>query len=145
MDQNISIESETVYVTHHHGTACSVKEQENATMIHDSDLVSFIVTNVEVYVFAGVLFPLAGMTVNIKLYNNVKNETHQEKGKVIQRVMETYAIMQAIFWPCVYWGYCLILVDSVVYNLHQPCFIGYFKLAHRYISKLIQAYVGLNF
>jgi len=37
--------------------------------------------------------------VNKKLYSNIRNEEHLEKGKVIQYIIKTYALVQCISWP----------------------------------------------
>ena len=47
----------------------------------------------------GLLWTIAGMTVCKKLYDKVRNEDHQERGKVIQRIMKTYAMAQLLSWP----------------------------------------------
>ena len=45
-----------------------------------------------------ILIPL-GMLINQKLYHNIKNEEHLEKGQIIQRIIKTYSIIQCILWP----------------------------------------------
>ena len=58
--------------------------------------------------------------------------------------MKTYAIVQAIFWPCVIWGYGFILIESKFYSLDGACFIRYFKLTLRYLTKMLTTYVAFN-
>ena len=145
MDSRTSFTSEIVYDNHHHGTVFSVDEQENSTAVQQSNSDSNNVISIIVFVFFHLLLPVVGIIINIKLYNNVKNETHQEKGKIIQKVVKTYAIVQAIFWPCVIWGYGgLILIDLKLYSLDQACFIRYFKLTLRYVTKMLTTYVAFN-
>ena len=55
-------------------------------------LISFIVC---------VIFVLpSAIYVNKKLYNNIKNEEHLEKGRVIQYIIKHYAQLQFTGWPC---------------------------------------------
>ena len=57
-----------------------------------------------------ILIPL-GMLINQKLYHNIKNEEHLEKGQIIQRIIKTYSIIQCILWPS-----CLILSTLLLEN-----------------------------
>ena len=45
-----------------------------------------------------VVIPL-GVIIHRKLYYNIKNEEHLEKGKVIQRLVKTYSVVQCIVTP----------------------------------------------
>ena len=54
-----------------------------------------------------ILIPLI-IFVNKRLYTNIKNEERQEKGKVIQFIIKTYALVQCIGWPCLFIAYGLI-------------------------------------
>ena len=47
-----------------------------------------------------VSMPLA-IVINKKLYRNIKNEEHLEKGKVIQSIIKRYALVQCIAYPCI--------------------------------------------
>ena len=57
-----------------------------------------------------ILIPL-GILINQKLYHNIKNEEHLEKGQIIQRIIKTYSIIQCILWPS-----CLILSTLFLEN-----------------------------
>ena len=50
--------------------------------------------------FCLVIVPL-GIVICRKLYIDTKNEEHKEKGKVIQRIMKTYCVVQCGLWPVV--------------------------------------------
>ena len=54
-----------------------------------------------------IVIPLI-ILVNKRLYTNIKNEERQEKGKVIQFIIKTYALVQCIGWPCLFIAYGLI-------------------------------------
>ena len=51
-------------------------------------------------IFVLIVIP-TGITVCKKLYDNVKNEEHLEKGKILQRITKTYAVAQCIAWPII--------------------------------------------
>ena len=39
------------------------------------------------------------ITVNKTLYQEVKNEEHEEKGKIVQRIIKMYSIVNSVFLP----------------------------------------------
>ena len=85
-----------------------------------------------------------GVILNTKLYKNVKNETRQEKGKVIQRIMKTYAIVQTIAWPCIVWGNVLLGINRSVYSVFHPCLALSLQIFLRFFYKLVRLFVGFN-
>ena len=58
--------------------------------------------------FSLIVLP-SGFIVCTKLYNKIKNEEHLEKGKIIQRILKTYSIVQCIFYTT------LILLSWIIY------------------------------
>ena len=66
-------------------------------------------------IFVMTIMPIA-IFLNRKLYHNLKNERHRENGKVIQRILKTYSIVQ-----------CTLPV--LIYPLFLPIFI---ILEHKY-------------
>ena len=87
-----------------------------------------------------------GIIVNKKLYRNVKNEEHLEKGKIIQRIMKTHSLIQIFVYPPLisfafflkwnkeilgiipspYIGYCIVILRS--FNTLNSCFGGFNSL-----------------
>ena len=56
-----------------------------------------------------------GVTLNQKLYNYVKDEEHKEKGKIVQRILKTFALVQSIGWPVIMtFGFLLKLNTEVL-------------------------------
>ena len=85
-------------------------EQEQSTiMLHT-------VTFITLVFFVIAILSTIGIIVGMRLYNNLKNEKHQEQGKVIQRILKTYAIVQCIGWPCMMIFVGLLLIDRFVTN-----------------------------
>ena len=58
-----------------------------------------------------VVIPL-GIGIGIKLYNKVKDEEHNEKGKVIQKIIKTYSIVQCVAWPLILLICVLIMIAN---------------------------------
>lgn len=63
------------------------------------------------------MMPLT-VAVNKKLYITIKNEEHLEKGKVIQAIIKTYALVQCIAWPCICGIY--IIGKEVIIKVSPP-------------------------
>ena len=91
-----------------------------------------------------VVVPL-GLVICRKLYIDTKNEEHKEKGKVIQRIMKTYCVVQCGVWP----------VISAVFGLARFAKISVFTYNHqnsmmiivaclRSLIRLVLGYVGFN-
>ena len=102
--------------------------------------VGFVVFPVLVYI----LISIGGILVNRKFYKNVKQETHREKGKVIQRIMMTYAIVQAVGWPSIIWINILLRIDQVVFIIIPPCVYLFSMHAIRLLSIMLRMYVCFN-
>ena len=61
-----------------------------------------------------------GIIVGMKFYKNVSKEDHQENGKLIQRIIKTYAIVQCITWPSIMAFALTIYVNSTVLKVISP-------------------------
>ena len=85
-----------------------------------------------------------GITVGTILYKNINNEEKKEKGKVIQAIMKTYAIIQCIAWPCWTIFAWLLFVDKEMINLLSPTLnaIAIFMLRFSFVN--VGCYVAFN-
>ena len=92
----------------------------------------------------GLLWTIAGMTVCKKLYNKVRNEDHQERGKVIQRIMKTYAIVQLVSWPLVMISAWFLNVNKSILRFVQPFVIRYLIISLRFLYSTFRGYIGFN-
>ena len=91
-----------------------------------------------------ILWSTAGFVIGKNFYNKVKKEEHQERGKVIQRIMKTYALVQCICWPsfgCL--GYLLYLNKSVMTIFH-PVLVGPAIILSRFTYTTFRVYIGFN-
>ena len=84
-----------------------------------------------------------GIMIHKKLYRNIKNEEHLEKGKVIQRIIKTYSIIQCFLWPL-----CLILstpfLDNNILNKFTSEQEFYLIQISRFISTFLRHYAGFH-
>ena len=96
------------------------------------------------YLLLGMLLSSVGIVVGRKLYNNVKNEDHQEKGKVIQRIMKTYSMAQCIAWPCIMSLTWLLSLNKTVLTVIEPALIRHAIAVLRFLYTLFRGYVGFN-
>jgi hypothetical protein len=94
---------------------------------------------------AMVLVLAVGAVINYKLFDNERKDTPGEKGKVLQRIMKNYAIIQAIGWPLISGALIVLMVLLQTYgDLLNPCIYAHGTdfLIFSYI--LLRTYVALN-
>ena len=136
----------------HKGVQSSVAYEMGQEDIPNLEELSFDSSNVfwiKLLIFTGylvgfIIITTGGVVINHKLLWKLKNEAHKEKGKVIQRIMETYALVQLIAWPSFIWVGFLIWIDWKGYSLFHPCLLLYIKWTIRFAWLFARAYVGLN-
>ena len=132
---------------HHQTSVIYENGHENKSNHEQSMLESYDVNLSTSNVFAMISFAiiiLTGAGVNIRLFKNVKNETHREKGKVIQQVMKTYAMVQIIAWPCIMLAIILFRINRLLYGLFHPCLVTYVLMGMRFLFNIVRIYIGLN-
>ena len=94
---------------------------------------------------ANLIVLVTGVLINYKLFCNIKKETPGKKGKVLQRIMKNYAIVQVFGWPFVWLPFLLLMV-SVDYfpNILHPCIYVYATNISIFFYCFLRLYVGLN-
>ena len=122
----------------------------NTGYLHDTprhEFLTLVINHTEIIVamvlVSAVAMPV-GIVVNYKLFNNVTNEKHLEKGKVIQRIMATYAVIQSIGWPTVISVNFLITIDRMSYNTIPAWLLPYASEVVRFLFVCLRIYVALN-
>ena len=75
------------------------------------------------YCFSVVTF---GIVVNKKLYQNVRNEEHLEKGKIIQRIMKTHSLVQCITWPVLISAAFFMKINKNLLEIISPKYMKFF-------------------
>ena len=100
-------------------------------------------------IFSYILFYLVvvplGLVICRKLYIDTKNEEHKEKGKVIQRIMKTYCLVQCGVWPVIsaVFGLARFAKSSVFTYNHQNSMMIIVSCL-RSLIRLVLGYVGFN-
>ena len=102
------------------------------------------VTQIISLFIVGSMYSITGIFINRKLYNNIKNEKHQEKGKVIQRIMKTYALVQCVVTPAMTITAWLLYVNKNALNIVQPFATGYIIKTSRFLYVWFRVYIGFN-
>ena len=92
----------------------------------------------------GLVYQIAGIFIGRKLYTMTKNEKHQERGKVIQRIMTTYAFVQCLVWPLFTMTAWLLYLNKNALNLVGPFITGYMIIASRFLYVWFRFYIGFN-
>ena len=64
-------------------------------------MLEYSISDIVLYALFCLLIVLLGLVICRKLYINTRNEEHKEKGKVIQRIMKNYCVVQCGVWPFV--------------------------------------------
>ena len=96
------------------------------------------------FVFSTSMITL-GISINNRLYKNVKNEEHLEKGKIIQRIMKTHSLVQCIAWPClIMMAFILKINKHLRLNIIPRSSAGYIIGVIRFLSTLNGCYGGFN-
>ena len=85
-----------------------------------------------------------GVIVGIRLYKNIKNEKHQEQGRVIQRIMTTYTITQCVAWPLIMICFALLRINKLLIKFLTPTLERYAICTLRSVFALFRNYIGFN-
>jgi hypothetical protein len=122
------------------------KKREKVLVSFKIRLTVFIMETIDLIMFISyctVVLPL-GVVVNRKLYKNIKNEEHRDKGKVVQYIMKTYSLVQCIAWPAmaVFTGVFFLL--DVVFEIMECSVLRYYIGSLRFVYILIRDYLGFN-
>ena len=87
---------------------------------------------------------MTGITIGRKLYKNFRNEDHQDRGKVIQRIMKTYAMVQCILWPVLAIIAWTFYVNKMLFNKIDHALIRHSVSLFRFLFTLFRCYIGFN-
>ena len=94
--------------------------------------------------FCLVIIPL-GLVIGRKLYIDTRNEEHKEKGKVIQRIMKNYCVVQCGVWPVISAAFGLArFAKSSVFTYNNQNSIMLIVSSLRSLIRLVLGYVGFN-
>ena len=90
------------------------------------------------------LYGIIGITIGRKFYQNVQKEDHQERGKVIQRIMKTYAMVQCIMWPVIGILAFTFYINKIALNKIDHSLLRPSISLLRFVFTLFRSYIGFN-
>ena len=88
------------------------------------------------------MMPIA-IFVNRKVYHNLKNERHRENGKVIQRILKTYSIVQCTL-PMLIYPLFLPMLNNEILEYLDPVLKYCFVQLHRCLLTTYLYYILSN-
>ena len=91
-----------------------------------------------------ILWSISGVVIGKNFYSKVKNEEQQERGKVIQRIMKTYALVQCICWPLFGGLAFLLYLNKTVMTIFPPVLIRPAIILSRFTFTVFRTYIGFN-
>ena len=91
-----------------------------------------------------VIVVIIGIIVQKMLYTNIKDEEHREKGKVIQRIIKTYSIVQCIGWPLYFIVSSILFIDNPILDSIDSSWLPYLLHFIKFFSALLRDYVSFN-
>ena len=91
-----------------------------------------------------ILWSIMGVVIGKNFYTKVKEEEHQERGKVIQRIMKTYALVQCICWPSFGFLAYLFYLNKTVMTIFHPVLIRPAIILFRFTYTSFRVYIGFN-
>ena len=92
-----------------------------------------------------ILTLIVGIIINYKLLKSVSQEEHGESGKIFQRILETYALVQLICWPGLVLGFTtLVYIIQNYESFLDPCVIININHILLFAFLLVRLFIGLN-
>ena len=104
-----------------------------------SDIIEILVYSI----FVATVIP-TGVTTCKKLYDNVKNEEHLEKGKILQRITKTYALVQCFVWPVIDALALMLIINKRLLIFLSPTLANIGIILVRFMYSLISSYLACN-
>ena len=84
-----------------------------------------------------------GIQIHKTLFQNIKNEEHLEKGKIVQQIMKNYSVVQCFLWPL-----SLIIsspfLDMKIFNEIPQTEKFYLVQTSRFISTFLRNFAGFH-
>ena len=97
-----------------------------------------------ILIIVGIIWAIAGIAIGIRFYNNVRHEVHKEKGKVIQKIMKAYALIQCVGWPMLMILAWLLYVNKFVSTFLRSDATRNVIISCRFVYTIFRIYVSFN-
>ena len=104
-----------------------------------SDIIEVLVY----FIFVVTVIP-TGITICKKLLDNVKNEEHLEKGKILQSITKTYALVQCMAWPMIDALSLMLVVNKRVSTYLSPTMANNGVILVRFMYSVLTSYLACN-
>ena len=104
-----------------------------------SDIIEFLVY----FIFVVTIIP-TGVTICKKLLDNVQNEEHLEKGKILQRITKTYALVQCMAWPVIDALALMLVANKRVSTFLSPTMASNGVILVRFMYSVLTSYLACN-
>ena len=101
-------------------------------------------SEVIIYVIYSCVVITLGLMVNKKLYRNVKNEEHLEKGKIIQKIVKNHTLAQCVAWPILILAGFTLKINKDILDIIPPRVVGYLIIVIRIFNTFFATYSGFN-
>ena len=101
-------------------------------------------TDILIYVLMCCITVPLGILINLKLYRNIKNEEHLEKGKLVQRIMKTFSLLQCFTWPLFTIFLGVFSTCNSVFEISEDPLAASILTAFRFAYNVNRDYVSFN-
>ena len=98
-----------------------------------------------IYIVLCLIIISLGTLINFKVYRNINDEEFKEKGKIVQRILKSYCMVQCFAWPFI------LVLFGVVCTVIRSSFIIYYPTMAmvsmdiaEFIIAFVFLYVGFN-
>ena len=95
------------------------------------------------FIFLVIVMPIS-ICINKKLYTNIKNEEHRDKGKVVQTIMKQFALVQCISWPLITSTFGLYYLCNNVLSVIPETYARYLISTIRFVYNLNRDFISFN-
>ena len=100
--------------------------------------------DIVIYVLMSCITLPLGILINRKLYRNIKNEEHQEKGKLVQRIMKTFSCIQCFTWPLMTIFLGVFSTCNSFFEISEDLLAATILNAFRFAYNINRDYVSFN-
>ena len=90
-----------------------------------------------------VVMPIS-IYINKKLYTNIKNEEHRDKGRIVQSIMKQFSLVQCVSWPLITLAVGLYYLCNNILDLVPESYARYLSNTIRFVYNLNRDYVSFN-
>ena len=87
---------------------------------------------------------IPGLIIQIKLYKHIKDEEHGDKGKVIQRILKTYSIVQCVGWPMCFVLRGILFFENPIWDIVNISLMYYLLWFYACATSIVRHFAAFN-